>query len=69
MYMYFLKLGFLDGITGFRFSMFITAYELLIHLKIIELELQEKDRQWLESQRGTPLPATGGPALSERTSS
>jgi glycosyltransferase involved in cell wall biosynthesis len=56
MYMYFLKLGFLDGITGFRFSMFITAYELLIHLKIIELELQEKDRQWLESQRGTPLP-------------
>lgn len=54
-YMYFVKLGFLDGLTGFRFSLFITAYELLIHLKLIELEQQEKDRQWLESHR-TPAP-------------
>lgn len=50
LYMYFLKLGFLDGVTGFRFCMFITAYELLIHLKLIELDLQEKDREWLERQ-------------------
>lgn len=40
-YMYVLRLGFLDGMTGFRFCMFMSAYELLIGLKIIE----EKQRR------------------------
>jgi glycosyltransferase involved in cell wall biosynthesis len=40
-YMYVLKLGFLDGIAGLRFCLFISAYELLIALKIQEL-LQEQ---------------------------
>jgi hypothetical protein len=37
-WMYFLKLGFLDGITGLRFCLFISSYELLISLKTVELK-------------------------------
>jgi len=36
LYMYVLKLGVLDGLTGLRFCLFISAYELLISLKAIE---------------------------------
>jgi glycosyltransferase involved in cell wall biosynthesis len=42
-FMYFVKLGFLDGLNGFRFSLFITAYELLIDLKLREIKLMEKE--------------------------
>jgi glycosyltransferase involved in cell wall biosynthesis len=44
-YMYVLKLGFLDGVAGFRFCMFISAYEMLIGLKIVErrMEMREAD--------------------------
>jgi len=38
LFMYVLRLGFLDGMTGLRFCLFISAYELLISLKIIELK-------------------------------
>jgi glycosyltransferase involved in cell wall biosynthesis len=41
-WMYVLKLGFLDGLTGLRFCLFIAAYELLIGLKLIELRRAEK---------------------------
>jgi glycosyltransferase involved in cell wall biosynthesis len=41
LYMYVLKLGALDGLAGFRFCLFISAYELLIALKIQEM-LQER---------------------------
>ncbi len=41
LYMYVLKLGVLDGMAGLRFCLFISAYELLIALKIQEL-LQER---------------------------
>ncbi len=37
LYMYILKLGVLDGLAGLRFCLFISAYELLISLKVIEL--------------------------------
>ncbi|MDP6693241.1 MAG: glycosyltransferase, partial [Phycisphaerales bacterium] len=40
-WMYFLQFGFLDGLTGFRFCMFISSQELLITLKMVEL-LQEE---------------------------
>jgi hypothetical protein len=40
-WMYILKLGFLDGITGLRFCLFISSYELLISLKTVELKQQE----------------------------
>jgi len=39
-YMYLFKLGFLDGIAGFRFALFISSYELHIELKIAELRLR-----------------------------
>jgi glycosyltransferase involved in cell wall biosynthesis len=44
-YMYVLKLGFLDGVAGFRFCLFISAYEMLIGLKIVErrMEMREAD--------------------------
>ena len=44
-YMYVLKLGVLDGLAGLRFCLFISAYELLIGLKIVErrLELREAE--------------------------
>jgi hypothetical protein len=35
--MYFLKGGFLDGVTGWRFCLFISAYELQIEQKLIEM--------------------------------
>ena len=37
LWMYLLKLGFLDGATGWRFCLFISAYELQIEQKLIEL--------------------------------
>lgn len=58
-FMYILKGGFWDGITGFRFCMFITAYELLIHLKLIELEIQAKDQAWLEAHKPAGKAAGG----------
>lgn len=45
LWMYFLKLGILDGVTGFRFCLFISAYEMLIGLKIMELQIEERERR------------------------
>jgi glycosyltransferase involved in cell wall biosynthesis len=39
LWMYLLKLGFLDGVTGWRFCLFISAYELQIEQKLLELGL------------------------------
>jgi hypothetical protein len=36
-FMYGVRGGFLDGLTGLRFSLFMSAYELLIALKLEEL--------------------------------
>jgi glycosyltransferase involved in cell wall biosynthesis len=36
-WMYLLKLGFLDGVTGWRFCLFISAYELQVEQKLVEL--------------------------------
>ena len=41
LWMYFLRLGILDGMTGLRFCLFISSYELLISLKTVELKQQE----------------------------
>lgn len=38
LFMYILRLGILDGLTGLRFCLFMSAYELLINLKIIEMQ-------------------------------
>lgn len=45
LFMYVVRLGFLDGLTGFRFCLFMAAYELLIHLKIIELQQAQSPKQ------------------------
>jgi len=37
-WMYVLRFGFLDGLTGLRFCLFISSYELLISLKMVELK-------------------------------
>lgn len=44
LFMYVLRLGFLDGLTGLRFCLFISAYELLVQLKIVELRQQQGPR-------------------------
>lgn len=44
LFMYVARLGFLDGVTGFRFCLFISAYEMLIGLKMIELEQEAAER-------------------------
>jgi glycosyltransferase involved in cell wall biosynthesis len=44
LWMYLLKLGFLDGVTGWRFCLFISAYELQIEQKLTELRLASNAR-------------------------
>ena len=39
-YLYFLKLGFLDGAAGYAYCRLVSMYELMIELKIRELELE-----------------------------
>lgn len=36
-YMYFIRLGFLDGVAGFRFCLVLATYDMLISLKLAEL--------------------------------
>lgn len=38
LFAYVLKAGFLDGLTGLRFCLFLASYELMIELKLIELK-------------------------------
>jgi glycosyltransferase involved in cell wall biosynthesis len=42
LYMYFLKLGFLDGLNGLRFCLFISSHELFVGLKLLELQEQAR---------------------------
>lgn len=41
-FMYVLRLGFLDGLAGFRFALFISSYELHIELKLAELRMRAR---------------------------
>lgn len=49
LWMYLLKLGFLDGVTGWRFCLFIAAYELQIEQKLIELQQESRRERPLKS--------------------
>tara|TARA_B100001964_G_scaffold209262_1_gene242640 strand:- start:41 stop:1153 length:1113 start_codon:yes stop_codon:yes gene_type:complete len=42
-WMYGIRLGFLDGFTGFRFCLFISTYEIFISLKMIEFKQLRAD--------------------------
>ena len=56
LWMYLLKLGFLDGATGWRFCLFISAYELQIEQKLVELR---QAGQGGRRGSGTGPPSTG----------
>ena len=43
LYMFILRLGFLDGVNGFRFCVFIASYEMFVRLKLIELRRATPD--------------------------
>ncbi|MEM9295189.1 MAG: glycosyltransferase family 2 protein, partial [Planctomycetota bacterium] len=45
LYMYALKLGFLDGATGFRFCRFIGFYDTLVAMKLRELIARHQEQQ------------------------
>jgi len=55
-YMYFLRLGFLDGVAGFRFAVFLTVYDMFITLKLNELKTSaaEGDRPLERPASATP---------------
>ena len=42
LYMYVLKLGFLDGVVGFHFCMFLASYEHQITLKLAEMRREAR---------------------------
>ena len=61
LYMYVWRRGFMDGATGRRFSLFISAYEFLISLKIKELRIDRAQRMPEPMIEGSPrgdLPVT-----------
>lgn len=60
-YMYFFRLGFLDGATGLRFCLFLATYDFFITLKLVELRLSLKEGR--ESAMATP--AARGLAVEE----
>lgn len=43
LWMYLWRRGFLDGLTGLRFCLFMAAYEMLIGLKLAELLIQDRE--------------------------
>ena len=66
LYMYVLKLGFLDGATGFHFCLFMAAYEHQISLKL--KELLARDREQRRTAVASP-DATAPPAVPAGSSS
>jgi glycosyltransferase involved in cell wall biosynthesis len=67
LYMYIIKLGILDGATGFRFCLFLAAYDLFIALKMVEIRatgLANTGAVVAKPVTGGPVtggPVTGGP--------
>ena len=59
LYMYVWRLGILDGVNGFRFCLFISSYEMLIGLQIVD--------QLRQAEESPPKPpATGTAETSDR---
>ncbi|MFO0830256.1 MAG: glycosyltransferase family 2 protein [Phycisphaerales bacterium] len=54
MYMYVLRLGFLDGVAGLRFCLLLSTYDLFISLKLAE------QRALPATADGAPVPAPSG---------
>lgn len=51
-FMYFLRGGILDGKVGFDFCLFMSAYEMLIELKLLELGVAEAERRQAKVEAG-----------------
>jgi putative colanic acid biosynthesis acetyltransferase WcaF len=77
LWMYVIKLGFLDGMTGLRFCLLISTHEMFTSLKVVELQMREKSalaamegettsRQADFAQLTTPLPAACAPPSLEK---
>lgn len=56
-YMYFLRLGFLDGVAGFRFCLLLATYDMFISLKLAEIKALGADRD--PALLGAAPPALG----------
>ena len=59
LYSYVVRLGFLDGMTGLRFCLFMSSYELLIDLKLAEIKQQAREAPPpipAPAARATPAP-------------
>lgn len=61
LYMYIVKLGILDGATGFRFCLFLAAYDLFISLKMTEIRAAGLDENAIvpPKQAVQPKPVQG----------
>jgi len=68
MYMYFVRLGFLDGATGLRFCLVLATYDLFISLKLAELRAHRDDATAQpRPQGGLAIPEGRLPAAPART--
>lgn len=54
-YMYFVRLGLLDGVTGLRFCLLVSTYDLFISLKLAETRASEREQV---KAGGPSVPAT-----------
>ena len=43
-YVYFLRMGFLDGLAGLRYALLMAVYQWMIDLNVIELQQREADK-------------------------
>ncbi len=61
LYMYVVRLGFLDGVAGFRFCLLLAMYDTFISLKLAELRSLGADRnlELIASPAAPPPPARG----------
>ncbi len=67
-YMYIIKLGVLDGATGFRFCLFLAAYDLFIALKMVEIRASGMTNTGAIVPKPTAAPAkVQGLAVAEGT--
>jgi glycosyltransferase involved in cell wall biosynthesis len=61
-YAYVVKLGVLDGVTGFRFCLFLASYELMIGLNLAEMKQSAR----AETHRGSAGRRVGAPPVDAR---
>ena len=63
LYLYFIRLGFMDGLTGFQYCQLRTQYFFWIDLKILEYKITGKRPVVVWPVRGAPHPSVATSAL------